>query len=184
MHILLSLQPPPLGIGFSAGSPTETMATSCFTTPDFKEVFIPNAALNFSDLRGPHINYDVLSDNDMDAQLPGRLTFPDLTYAPSGPGYHPLVGSSAAPQAPPTPIPPLIRDDSIDKADIVALLGAMPDNTPFPIAFKTLLGASMALWNAHRANSTLTQDFVTANTLDKAISATFDFFIPTTVSPI
>jgi len=51
--ILLSLQPPPLGIGFSAGSPTETMASSRFTTPDFREVFILNTTLDFSDLHGP-----------------------------------------------------------------------------------------------------------------------------------
>ena len=117
------------------------MATSHFTTPDFREVFIPNAALDFSNLHGPCVNYDVLSDNDMDAQLPGRFTFPDLTYAPSGPSLLRHPDAPAAPQAPPAPIPPLIRDDTIDEADVVALLGTMPDTTPFPIAFKMLLGA-------------------------------------------
>ena len=123
MFILLSLQPPPLGIRFSAGLPTETMASSCFTTPDFREVFIPNTALDFSDPHSPQVNYDIMSDFDMDNQLPGNICFPDLTYAPTGPGA--LCPSSA----PPTPIHQLIRDQNIDKANVVALLGTMPDNT-------------------------------------------------------
>ena len=60
----------------------------------------------------------------------------------------------------------------------------MPDNIPFPTAFKTLLRASIALWNAHRTAGTLTHDFVMEHALDQAIFSTFDFFTPTAVSPI
>jgi len=180
-HLLLSLQPPPLGIGFSAGSPTETMASSCFTTPDFGEVFIPDAALDFTDPRWVRINYELMSDANMDSQLPTGVCFPDLKYAPSGPGWrHP---SADRPQAPPTSIPPLIQDTNIDEADVVALLGAMPDSTPFPTAFKTLLGATMALWNACRTDSSLTHDFIVEHGLDTAIASTFDFFTPSAISP-
>jgi len=157
------------------------MATSRFRTPDFKEVFIPNAALNFSNPRGPDVNHDVISDFDMDSQLPDGVCFPDLIYAPEGPGWqHP---AAARPSAPPIPIPQLVQDISIDEADVVALLGAMPDSTPFPTAFKTLLGATMALWNARHVDGSLTHDFVLEHRLDSAIASTFDFFTPSVVSP-
>ena len=117
----------------------------------------------------------------MDNQLPESLTFPDLTYAPVEPGWqHP---AAATPSAPPAPIPQLIRDNSINEADVVALLGAMPDSTPFPTAFKTLLGATMALWNACHSSGTLTYDFVTEHGLDTTIASTFDFFTPSAISP-
>jgi len=157
------------------------MSSSCFTTPDFGEVFILDAALNFSDPHMVCINYEIMSDADMDSQLPTSVCFPDLKYVPSGPGWwHP---SAARPQAPSTPIPPLIRDVNINETDVVALLGALPDSTPFPTAFKTLLGATMALWNARCTSGSLTHNFIAEHSLDTAIASTFDSFTPTAVSP-
>ena len=59
----------------------------------------------------------------------------------------------------------------------------MPDSTPFPTTFKTLLGATIALWNACCIDSSLTHDFVIEHSLDTAIASTFDFFTPTAISP-
>ena len=81
-----------------------------------------------------------------------------------------------------TNIPQLITAHGIDASDCNVVLGSVYE-LPFPTAFKTLLGSTMALW----AGSAPDPSTVEYHGLDQVINGFMDFVSPshpTTISPV
>ena len=130
-NILLSPQPPPLGLGFFT-----TMSNFPLTPPWGHFLNLCGYLLG----SGPINNLNKIMCGS--GKTAAKITWEPFEPLPDPPFEEPPSGPSSSAF---TNIPQLITTHGINAGDCNIVLGSVY-KLPFPTAFKTLLGSTMALW--------------------------------------